>query len=649
MTEADIFVFAGAGASAPLPSNLPVFAPIRRAIGVSLKLNSDLPLEDILASFAPETILEFLSRAGAKTDRMMQGLFSGREPNGVHDAIAQLIKFGSIAWTPNVDELIESADSSIAWNEVRYIRGSKAPPLIGHRLVKPHGSISKPESFRFFASQVNRKLDGELNELLARHATNKDVMIIGYAGLDPDLAGGLRMAIELANSAVWWDFPDRAAEISGRYRSFVPMKLEVRASMNPALAFVEEIELRSRKVHVQEELRDQLETVCGPPAVDLHEFKLDTYHYAAGKILEVSGSQNFRSRYLTGAFAGPLRQRFLSGGCFIAADLYDERRRVVRAGIAGVAAASETMRKISSGRCSFAVAEVGNLRLLEREGNLDSSLRSARQLAEVRSDDPRFLLDAAAIERKSGSPLLAETYAHRAFETIERLGDNGVIACRAQFEIAEIGRITGNNGMAREVATRLLETGGIFGGPRWTRWAQYEIASLELLEGHSHSAALSFHEGADWFKKRSTPVAMVIHMLAESGALRIVGDFATALAVVNGAARVLEGLPNPHQGLRDWLGFERIEIERGCGNTKDVSYETLARSSLVCVKMMARLQQLLDSRFQREDLVRIEEECRTMGYWFPAEVARERLSPGSSGIQYFQSWGWMNSSQLAFP
>ncbi len=646
MQADEALIFIGAGASAPSPSRLPVFAPVRRAIGVALDLDADLPLSDILAALAPETILELLDRAGAPTGQMIADLFTSEQPNAVHEVVAQAMCRGAIVWTPNVDELVEKCDPTNSWHSYGYVRGASGAPRSSTRFVKPHGTVSDPRSFRFFASQVNRSLDAALAKLLVLQARDRDVFIAGYAGLDPDLATALHEAIGASRSAVWWDFPQAAAGIETRYESLVGSKLTIVATRRPAEDFVSALETRLASVSASPSLKALLATDPGPPAISLADYDLRRFHYAAGKVLELAGASTFRRRLFRGVAHGPARQRVLSAGALVAAELYSGRRRFLRRTISVAAAVSAGTLGGWRGPRPLRRAEIGHLRLLEREGRLQESLSVARRLRPVADDDPRLLLDIAAVERKAGRPIIAKQAAQQALQLVDMKGDIGVVGCRALFEVAETARMTGGIATAREATARLAEVASIFGGPRWARWAAFEGAALDLLEGEALAAAECFRDGARWFLSRHAVAAALFHLFGEAGACRVEGEYWRAREVLDDAAHLLGSLGASHQGLHDAYLFEDAQLRGTSGLVAD--YGAIASSPLRAIGWMATVADAL-TPLDPVRLGTLAKECDVEGYWFPAEVARVALGSSGLGLGYFGRVGWMTARQVALP
>lgn len=206
--HADLFVFAGAGASYAPPAALPLFNPMRDAILRQLGLVDylDRPeLREIIKGLAPEPFMHALTESGvdvrgwlSRTLRMADP--APPRPNAVHVALAQLAAAGCAVWTVNFDTLVEDADPglrAVSW---------PADPAEPEEIHKPHGSL--PGELIVTARQVLVGLDASWREALADAVRHRVVAFIGYSGRDFDFQPLWDGILAEATAVVWFYLPE---------------------------------------------------------------------------------------------------------------------------------------------------------------------------------------------------------------------------------------------------------------------------------------------------------------------------------------------------------------------------------------------------------------------------------------------------------
>lgn len=201
-----IFVFAGAGISAAMPSGLPTFNELRDEIlaqlGLASYVGSASMVSDrrlaVAAGLAPEPFMLTLTQTGIAVEDWLSDVLRPGRPNAVHQAIAQLAGAGARVWTVNFDTLIEAAVGgrleSIAW---------PGDPRPGAPVMKPHGTVGG--RLIVTARQVLSPLGSEWRERLAADVAGRLVVFVGYSGRDLDLLPVWDDVLTSARHVLWFD------------------------------------------------------------------------------------------------------------------------------------------------------------------------------------------------------------------------------------------------------------------------------------------------------------------------------------------------------------------------------------------------------------------------------------------------------------
>lgn len=204
MNPADIFVFAGAGASSCQPAALPLFAQVRDHVLVQLGLGDFArpasKVRRLAEGLVPEPFMLSLARAGVPVADWLGTVFRAPRPNAVHAVLAQLATAGAKVWTVNFDDGIERAAprplAVVAW---------PAKPEGPAELLKPHGTAGGP--LIVDAAQVLRGLDPDWLRRLREDVAGRTVVFIGYRGRDLDLRPIWPAALSAASRVLWFDMP----------------------------------------------------------------------------------------------------------------------------------------------------------------------------------------------------------------------------------------------------------------------------------------------------------------------------------------------------------------------------------------------------------------------------------------------------------
>jgi hypothetical protein len=165
---------------------------------------AELTEKDARSMLAPETFMAAVGAAGVDIENWLRTVLAGGEPNAVHVVLAQLLSAGSVIWTVNFDELIETAAKRL-WGQPP-VAAWPQPPNPNARLLKPHGTLGG-EGLIVRSDQVVNVVAPNWAARLKTDAENKTVLIIGYRGYDIDLAPTLDDAFVGARQILWFDFP----------------------------------------------------------------------------------------------------------------------------------------------------------------------------------------------------------------------------------------------------------------------------------------------------------------------------------------------------------------------------------------------------------------------------------------------------------
>jgi hypothetical protein len=203
----ELVVFAGAGASLSMPSNLPVFDSLRNEVLNQLDLKQymwrkgdkeEVGPSAVAGALAPELFMLGLSEQHVDVESWLSDVLSGTQPNAVHHALAALAAAGSRVWTVNFDTLIEQAPGctlrTAAW---------PANPLPDTQLLKPHGSAGG--KLIVTARQVIGRLGERWEERLRSDARGRTVLFVGYRGRDLDFQPIWDDVLSDAAAVVWFD------------------------------------------------------------------------------------------------------------------------------------------------------------------------------------------------------------------------------------------------------------------------------------------------------------------------------------------------------------------------------------------------------------------------------------------------------------
>ena len=231
-------LFLGAGASLAAPAGLPLFGDIRQAVldasGASETLQRRAALTrvearrrllNVAAYLAPEAALYALRRAGVPVNKVIVELMNqivssgGGRPNSLHCLAAEALRRDGKVWTTNYDTLIEDAHRS---DPGRFGGLTPASPFTSDpisadaNLFKIHGSFPERSdekslwdvppkgSLAFDVAAVVAGLRPDWEASLRAAIAGRDVIVIGYRGIDVDLYPVLTETLPGASSVTWF-------------------------------------------------------------------------------------------------------------------------------------------------------------------------------------------------------------------------------------------------------------------------------------------------------------------------------------------------------------------------------------------------------------------------------------------------------------
>lgn len=184
-------ILCGAGVSAREPSRLPLASQLveeikRRLVGEYL---SYLPY----VAMRPEVFFQIIgSHASEPLMDHLEAILGYSQPNANHFLIARCLEFGNSIITTNFDTLIETA-CHIADVDCKVTTGRS--PGGASIVFKIHGSLHDRNSVQLTINSVHKGLGPLKNAQLRSMVEDRDVLVLGYSGLDQlDIMPGLMVA-----------------------------------------------------------------------------------------------------------------------------------------------------------------------------------------------------------------------------------------------------------------------------------------------------------------------------------------------------------------------------------------------------------------------------------------------------------------------
>lgn len=213
MRSNEIFVFAGAGLSRSMPSNLPTFPEVRSAVLCAAGLDDFVGGDSrvgtarhtVASALLPEPFLSALHAAGVPVEGWLEDGLGRSSPNAAHRVVAALAGGGAKVWTVNFDHLIEDA----AMSPLRVSAWPQSPAEEAD-VLKPHGTFGGP--LVFTAEQVLSPLDLDWVNTLRHHVLGRAVLFVGYSGNDLDFRPIWNDVLATASTVHWFGFNDETDE-----------------------------------------------------------------------------------------------------------------------------------------------------------------------------------------------------------------------------------------------------------------------------------------------------------------------------------------------------------------------------------------------------------------------------------------------------
>lgn len=495
-----------------------MFPAIRAELAQRLGLTGIVDAAD-LAGLASETLLHYLSEDGVPVGDVIVEALGGGAPNAVHRAVGEVLTHSSssVLWTTNVDELVEDCVPESVRTRVGIVVGYKSAPGAG-RLLKPHGTLSRPSTFAFRSTDVLRRMPFGWHERLIGDLTGSSVLVLGYRGADPDIWPTLREGLALADEVLWFDVSSARQDLADRIDSAgLDGSVELRLSAVPGQAFCRALAERADGAEVPRPLFEQLATVR-PPLLDFAHFGLGEHRFASARVLEHLG-------YVAAAY-----RRFGEGVRYgSACGRWQPLRYLLAMGLYRQARWSVPLRRIIYGasRCDrgarWQTLQLFTARLKERDGVSTDALGLFERVGANREGDVRLLTDIAAAARKLGHLYQARSAALGAY-TEAGAGADGELISRVLFERAFAHRLCDEPADWSKCIDEYSRVYRMYGGPRWNAWAAYERGCGDVLWGSINEALAAFGEALVVFERTGDYFAASQVRLARSTAYRKVRD-----------------------------------------------------------------------------------------------------------------------------
>lgn len=501
----------GAGASAAAPARLPIFGVLRKFLIQALHVPHNAATA--AAELAPERFMQSLYDAGLPLAEWLSATLGGGNSNAVHVILAEAIARGDVAWTLNVDELIEAASR----RPLRVASFDDATPTSDAELLKPHGTIGR-RKFLFRTDQVARPLPAAWAAALVAHAEHNEVVVIGYAAADLDMRLALDDMFAVAESILWFAVEADRSTLLSRFPS-LHGKVEFRGSedvgsLTPAfLDWADDAHLSSL---VTADLRAQ--AVAKEPFREPAPLTGDA-SLATALILERSGDRAAaRKAYLRLLLRLPTAHARLAATRLRSIDMYSR--------------ASWTKPLHAVGRSRLAHLLPTSLR--RRLDRVDITLMSShegrhadarkRAMHAVHREDPAIVIALAKSARFEGNYADAVALAEKAERGASADRDIDVVA-HALFELAITHTWAGDLRAARSVVSRLYSGVDGLAGVRWIAWGAWQQACLKIYANDATSALLDLDRAQSLFEADRLQQGIAAALTVKMTATRLLGDF----------------------------------------------------------------------------------------------------------------------------
>jgi hypothetical protein len=531
----------GAGASAAPPANLPLFAELRKCLvrSVGLEAEATQEIANALTALAPETFMQAIFEGGLPLESWISETLGRGEANAVHAVLAESLRLGATVWTVNVDELIEKAASRsvvvAAWDD--------ETPAEEARLLKPHGTVSRGH-YLFRSNQVIKRLPTPWADRLARDCYHRNVILVGYAGLDIDLRVVLNTALADAEEITWFEVVDNRPGLSERMPSLAERShpfvggTNARDLSREFLAWARERGL-SRAVTetqlsgVSDEPRHHVRDIEGKPSL------------ARGLLLERIGERRAaRGMYRRVTILGGGSRR-LAAHNLQTIDFYEGAwwTRPIISWSAG------PMAGLMPGPLRRRADRVQVTRLSSHLGEHSAALLRAERVKYP--DDPAILIARAKAARFTGQLSTAINAATRC-EALVRGSDSIDELAHALFEEVFSYTWLGDLANAWRVLGELYEGVDGLAGVRWVAWAHWQRACLAIYDNDALGALKDLNQSYSLFLSDALPAGQAASLTVRLTAARLAAD----ASLYEEADAEIETL----RGTTGWTSFTEASI-----------------------------------------------------------------------------------------
>jgi|GEM_PF-6129875 hypothetical protein len=570
-----VLVF-GAGASLAAPAGRPLFGWIRAAL---LK-----PVDAEIAGrhaehLAPEALLSRLANSGIDIDRELRQMLSGGAPNALHLVAAETLRRGWPVWTTNFDELTEDAARSS--NAPVHVIGPDDDPTCrckrGH-LFKPHGTLSGTHVLAR-SEQVMRPLSPPWLDRIASDCADASVAVVGYAGADIDLRGGLRAALMKVphHGASWFARNDDVPALQRRYAEpLAANRLTLRASDRPDLAALAWARAQGLTALVTDTAQTDAERPTQRPPL---QAAYQPNALIRARVLDDFGAAlDARTLYRKALRSGP-RRAAAARAVFTSGMIHGAPWRTVAVASLNLACRLPV---------SWAMPHRARLNHLTWNVPVDERLAILeRSLLRV-PNDPKVLL-ATANAAKEVDPQRSAELVPRARAAAER-DDNASDAAWAtwvhSFSLRWLADIEGSLERARQLADGY----DALAGPVWIAWGHFELGANAALQGHLEAAIEEMQLAIEVFEAAG-PMFLFDAWAAMIAIRRAAGDMPEQRHAYDEARQLLQAGSLRRAFRQDVLTVEQAEYARQQERYDDAErlYRRLTTSPTVAQEILGLL------------------------------------------------------------
>jgi hypothetical protein len=576
----DVVVFFGEGLSRAAPAGLPLFPEFRRALAKHLGLD---PEAAAWQGLAPEDLLSRLFDAGIDTDAVLRAVFGEGRPNALHHVIANVLAAGGAAWTTNYDECVEGVAERRGMTIHAITLDEKDIECrcgLAH-LCKPHGTVGG----RTLVSRVEQVLEPlaePWRHRLLEDVTDRELILIGYAGADVDLRNALEAAVTKARAATWLVLEGHGDEFERRFADLVASRrLSIIEAKRPDQAFFAWAEARGFDQDISQTLRQELAGELPHPQLELPPLVVDRFTFA-GFMDSLGDYREARRMYRGSVWRSGHRGKAL--------------RNVVKTGLihgawwrplARVGLRAWTALPRLPGQ---SLAYTYLLLLLEHAASHGDVLPIGQRALERVEATPELALRTANAAKLHGDFDLAVALARDAQEIATKARDLATAAW-ATNTLCFTLRWQGDLDAASREARRLLEGRESLARPLWVAWGHFHLGASASLSSPPDWASAEVGLAAEQFEalREIRSVIDAYSTLAPMHRLR--GETRAAEEAIARAREHLVRWPQLEEYREEVLACEEGELARARGDLTKARalYAQVARSRSLFQRVLALL------------------------------------------------------------